>query len=100
MEPKIRARQPNGFTLIEILLVIAILMGVGILEMRKDVAKAKEAAAVAVGKQMALVAKASEQYMATKSSALQAMTDPNCPATGKFMFPERGGADRRGVFAC
>ena len=82
MTPNFRVRPPKGFTLIEILLVIAILMGVGVLEMRKDVAKAKEAASIAVGKQMAIVAKASEQYMATKSSALQAMTDPNCPATG------------------
>jgi competence protein ComGC len=79
---KPRANNASGFTLIEILLVIAILMGVGLMEMRRDVAKARESAAVAVGKQMALVGKAAELYMATKSASLQAMTDPNCIVAG------------------
>lgn len=82
MGRRFRAKPAKGFSLIEILLVMALLMGVGVLQMRKDAAKSREAAAVAVGKQLAMVSQAADQYMAAKSSALRAMSDPNCPATG------------------
>ena len=74
----------KGFSLIEILLVIGILMGVGVLEMRRDVAKANEMAAVAVGKQIALIGGAVEQYMVAHTSSLQNMSDPNCVASGNY----------------
>ncbi len=68
-----------GFTLIEILLVITILMGVAVLEMRKQVVASDEEAARAAGKQIAHLGKAVEMYTAAQMPALQSMTDPNCP---------------------
>lgn len=74
----------KGFTLIEILLVIAILMGVGVMEMRRDVAKANDMAAIAVGKQITLIGGAVEQYMAAHTSTLQNMSDAACVSSGNY----------------
>ena len=81
---KKRVSAQGGFSLIEILLVIAILMGVGVLEMKRDIAKANDAASVAVGRQLVLVGGAVEQYMAANVGLLQNMGDPNCVPTGDY----------------
>lgn len=85
------SRKTNkGFTLVEILLVIAILMAVGVMEMRRDVAKANEVAAAAVGKQMALIGDAVDRYMAKRGGLLQAGTDPNCASAGAYCELDMG----------
>lgn len=71
-----------GFSLVEILLVISILMGVAILEMRRQVAASEDEAAKAAGKQIATLGKAVEMYSAAQMPALQNMTDPNCAPVG------------------
>jgi type II secretory pathway pseudopilin PulG len=84
MAPKVRARAARGFTLIEILLVIAILMGISVMEMRRDSAAANALAAAATGRQAALVGAAVDQYLAAHPGRLQTMTDPNCVSSGNY----------------
>lgn len=84
MSQRKKAQAQGGFTLIEILLVISILMGIGLLEMRRDAANAKEQVGQAVGSQIAVVGKAVDSFMAARVSKLQTMTDPVCISTGDY----------------
>lgn len=84
MNSKLQSKPQKGFTLIEILLVIAILLAIGVMEMKREVAKSNEIVATAVGKQLALVGQAVDKYMVAKTNLLQTMTDPNCDSTGAY----------------
>lgn len=84
MSGRKRVGKQGGFTLIEILLVISILMGVGLIEMRKDAATGKEQGAEAVGTQLATVGKALDSYMASRVARLQSMSEPTCISTGDY----------------
>lgn len=68
----------NGFSLIEIMLVLAILMGVTTLEMRRELDESRKAAAVATARKMKAVGEAVEQYQAVAMGDLQRGVDPNC----------------------
>ena len=89
MNKKRSLRSNKGFTLIEILLVISLLMGIGIIEMRRDLSKVNDATAVSVGKQIAIVGEALDQYMASHINGLQHMGnassgDQNCTVNSDY----------------
>ena len=84
MARRLMGRAPKGFTLIEILLVIAILMGVSVVQMLQDSAAANAVGALATGKQLATVGEAVDRYLAAHPGQLQTMSDPNCVGTGDY----------------
>lgn len=77
-----RGLKAAGFTLIEIMLVMAVAGAIAVLDMKRRAADAEDAAARAAGVQMKEMAQAVNGYLVSKYAPLVSLTDPNCPATG------------------
>ncbi len=74
-------KKRNGFTLIEILLVITILMGLVTIEIRKQMSAGDEQLAIAVGRQASELGRAVEKYIALRLTELQSATIPASECT-------------------
>ncbi len=66
----------TGFTLVELLLVLSIIIGLGVVEIRKLKDQSETKLALEVGRQMALVTKGLERYLDANRYRLQRMGNP------------------------
>lgn len=64
------------------MLVLAILGGVAVMEIRRQSAESARVSATAAGKQIAQLGAAVDEYLVTRRGALQLGNDANCAATG------------------
>lgn len=71
----------GGFSLVEIMLVLSILGGVAVMEIRRQAAESARVGATAAGRQIAKLGSAVDEYLVTSRGALQRGVDPNCVAT-------------------
>ena len=74
----------RGFTLIELMLVLAILLGAMTLEMKRRASEMEWQRAVAAGRQIRTVADAAAAYLVNNEGRLKSGTDPNCLPMGSF----------------
>lgn len=81
------SKKQLGFTLVELLLVLGVIMGLSILELRKIRAESDYERAKAAGRQFAQVYTAFDKYLNLRRGGLQRMddaaaADPNCNFVG------------------
>lgn len=77
-------KKKRGFSLIEMLLVVTLIVAMGLLQLRKLKSDTEEAQAKAAGQEIAAASESMTLYAKRNIPALQAMADPNCAPVAGF----------------